>query len=166
MVHQHTTSAHLSVQGIVPWYGSTLFVKGKPAIWVREGHSHNATPALAVVTVPVPDPTETSDVWPRDPGSVHHSSTRPFAPLCPTGPLLCCVHERYGKRIPRPHHSWRRFWVASPVRTLAFTLAWPMIQSIIVLQSPLISSAGSFPDSSTPSSSGGKSLDCFVGTGP
>ena len=60
-----------------------------------------------------------------------HSSTRPFAPfsahwsasLCSR--KVCVTHSavRFRKRIPRPHHSRRMFWVFSTVLTLVFILA-------------------------------------------
>ena len=55
---------------------------------------------------------------------------------------VCVMHSavRYLKRILRPRHSRRKFWIASGVRTLAFILAWPFTQSTIVLLHPLISS--------------------------
>ena len=104
-----------------------------------------------------------------------HSSTRPFAPLSAhcSASLLCSrkvwvTHSavRCRRRIPRPHHSRRRFWIASTVLTLAFILAWPFTQSTIVLQSPLISSVGSFPATGILSSRGGRSLGCSVGKVP
>ena len=100
-----------------------------------------------------------------------HSSTRPFAPLSAhcSASLLCSrkvwvPHSavRCRRRIPRRHHSRRRFWIASTVLTLAFILAWPFTHPTIVLQSPLISSVGSFPATGILSSRGGRSLGCFV----
>ena len=88
-----------------------------------------------------------------------HSSTRPFALVCPQSRLLCCVHDsavRCRIRIPRPHHSRRRFFFfVSTVLTLAFILALPFTESTIVSQSPLISRVCSFQATSIPSSRGG-----------
>ena len=49
---------------------------------------------------------------------------------------------------------------------LVFILAWPFIQSTIVLLSPFISSVGFSPGTSVPKSRRGRSLGFFVGTDP
>ena len=64
---------------------------------------------------------------------------------------VCCR-----RRIPRHHHSRNRLWVVATVLTLVFNLAWPLTQSTIVLQSPLISGSANSPASGFSSSRGGQ----------
>ena len=104
-----------------------------------------------------------------------HSSARPFAPLLAhsSASLLCSRKVwvtqsvvRCRERIPRLHHSRRRFCAFSKLPILVFILAWPFIQPAIVLLSPLISSVSDSPGTGVPRSRGGRSLGFFVGTDP
>ena len=93
-----------------------------------------------------------------------HSSTRPFAPL-PADRVTQSV-VRCRERIPRPRQSRRRFCALSVMPILVFVLVSPVIQSTIVLLSPLISSVSSSPGTNVPRSKGGRSQGFIVVAGP
>ena len=138
---QHTTATQFSVQGMMSRHWPTIFAQRDQTKCFSEGLDHDTR--ATVILYPF-----------------IFATLQTF--LQPTDQLLCCAHEKYvaqstvhcRRSTPRSHHSRRRFLVFATV----LSLVWPLTQSTIVLQPPLISRV-SF---SLPSSSGGNSVGFFA----
>ena len=114
VIRQHTTSLQLSIQGVLTQNRPAFLVGGEPAQYFRASHDHYTGPTIAVVTTSTPKPTETADLGPHDMGSVHHSSTCPFAPFSAhaSASLLCAADGPLS-----PHGTFSRFQLSVAIES-------------------------------------------------
>ena len=131
VIHQHTTPPSSASRELMPGTGPHLAAR-RPAKKIRTSHNENAGSTFAVVAAAIPEPTKSSDLGPRNLGSVHpffHPPLRALFP--PTNQVLYCVHERHEwpsrqsavvDGTPRHHHARRRCGAVTTLHYLVFSL--------------------------------------------